>query len=46
MKITKNIMQSLLLLLKENIPTSVLMHILISLSYLSKERFSVAIEEC
>lgn len=38
-------MQGLLSLLKEKIPTSVLMHILICLSYLSKERFSNAIEE-
>ena len=45
-KLTKEIMTSLLSLLKENIPTSVLMHILICLSYLSKERFSVTIEEC
>ena len=43
---TKEIMNSLLSLLKENIPISVLMHILISLSYLSKERFSKTIEEC
>jgi len=42
---TKDIMVQLLTLLKENIPTSVLMHILICLSYLSKERFSQAIEE-
>ena len=45
-KQTKDIMTSLLSLLKENIPTSVLMHILICLSYLSKERFSNIIEEC
>lgn len=45
-KQTKDIMASLLSLLKENIPTSVLMHILICLSYLSKERFSQIIEEC
>jgi hypothetical protein len=38
-------MTSLLSLLKETIPTSVLMHILICLSYLSKERFSSIIEE-
>lgn len=37
---TKDIMVQLLGLLKENIPTSVLMHVLICLSYLSKERFS------
>lgn len=45
-KQTKDIMNSLLSFLKENIPTSVLMHILISLSYLSKERFTTTIEEC
>ena len=45
-KQTKDIMSSLLSLLKENIPISVLMHILISLSYLSKERFAKSIEEC
>ncbi len=43
---TKKIMLSLLQLLKENIPSTVLMHILICLSYLSKERFSQQIEEC
>ena len=43
---TRDMMKSLLSLLKENIPTSVLMHILICLSYLSKERFSSIIEEC
>lgn len=36
----KDIMMSLLQMLKENIPSTVLMHILICLSYLSKERFS------
>jgi predicted type IV restriction endonuclease len=45
-KVTKEIMTGLLSLLKENIPTSVLMHILICLSYLSKERFSTIIEQC
>jgi hypothetical protein len=43
--VCKDIMSSLLGLIKENVPTSVLMHILICLSYLSKERFSNAIEE-
>jgi hypothetical protein len=33
-------------MIKENIPTSVLMHILICLSYLSKERFSTIKEDC
>jgi hypothetical protein len=42
---TKKIMISLLSLLKENIPSTVLMHILICLSYLSKERFHQQIEE-
>ena len=45
-RFTLEIMVTLLTLLKENIPTSVLMHILICLSYLSKERFSQQIEEC
>lgn len=43
---TRDMMKSLLSLLKENIATSVLMHVLICLSYLSKERFSSIIEEC
>lgn len=40
-------MNSLLSMLKDaaTIPTSVLMHILICLSYLSKERFSQALDE-
>lgn len=42
----KDIMSRLLSLLKEVIPTSVLIHILICLSYLSKERFSQTLEEC
>ncbi len=33
-------------MIKENIPTSVLMHILICLSYLSKDRFSQIKDEC
>jgi hypothetical protein len=44
-KLVKEIITILHSLLKEKIPTSVLMHILISLSYLSKERFSIAMEE-
>lgn len=44
--LTKEIMTKLLSLLKENIPSTVLMHILICLSYLSKERFSQQIEYC
>lgn len=42
----KNVMERLLTLIREAIPTSVLMHVLISLSYLSKERFSHQVEEC
>jgi len=38
-------LQKLLALLKENLPTSVLIHLLICLSYLSKERFSHVLEE-
>lgn len=33
-------------LLKDKIPTSVLMHLLICLSYLNKEKFSVQAEQC
>ena len=46
-RLTKEIMNSLLGLLKDaaTVPTSVLMHVLICLSYLSKERFSLSIEE-
>lgn len=33
-------------MIKENVPTSVLMHILICLSYLSKEKFNSMKEEC
>ena len=46
-RLTKEIMNSLLSMLKDaaTIPTSVLMHILICLSYLSKERFSQALDE-
>ena len=41
-RLTKDIMSSLLGMLKDaaTVPTSVLMHVLICLSYLSKERFS------
>jgi len=40
-------MNSLLSMLKDAsvVPTSVMMHVLICLSYLSKERFTQAIEE-
>ena len=39
-------MESLLRLIKENIPISVLMHILIALSYLSRESFQNEMREC
>jgi hypothetical protein len=39
-------MSRILGLLKDPLPTSVLIHVLICLSYLSKERFSQALEEC
>ena len=39
-------MDQLLKLLRENIPVSVLMHVLICLSYLTKESFSQQMEEC
>lgn len=42
----KDVMSRLLGLLKEPIPTSVLIHVLICLSYLSKERFNLQLEEC
>ena len=40
------IMEQLLKLMRENIPVSVLMHILICLSYLSKENFTRQMEQC
>ena len=39
-------MERLLTLIRAKIPTSVLMHVLISLSYLSKERFTPLVEQC
>lgn len=39
------ILSRLIGLLKQNIPTSVLIHLLICLSYLSKERFGQVLEE-
>jgi hypothetical protein len=33
-------------MVKENIPTSVLMHVLICLSYLSKDKFTSVKEDC
>mmetsp|Transcript_22853 Transcript_22853/g.28367 ORF Transcript_22853/g.28367 Transcript_22853/m.28367 type:complete len:203 (-) Transcript_22853:329-937(-) len=44
-RMLSDIMSRLLNLLKEAIPTSVLIHLLICLSYLSKERFSQQLEE-
>lgn len=43
---TKDLMVRVLRLLKAKIPTSVLMHLLICLSYLNKERFQVQAEAC
>lgn len=40
-----DLLARLLALLKENLPSSVLVHLLICLSYLSKERFSSVLEE-
>ena len=42
----RSIMERLLGMIKEQIPTSVLMHVLICLSYLSREKFSKTVEEC
>lgn len=46
-RLTKEIMNSLLGMLKDAalVPTSVLMHVLICLSYLSKERFTSVIDD-
>jgi hypothetical protein len=46
-RLTKEIMNSLLGILKDAavVPTSVLMHVLICLSYLSKERFTQILED-
>lgn len=43
---TKDLMHRILKLLKEKIPTSVLMHLLICLSYLNKEKFAAFAEQC
>lgn len=45
-EIATKVMDSLLRLIRETIPVSVLMHLLIALSYLSKDNFSRQIEEC
>jgi hypothetical protein len=39
-------MEQLLRFIRENIQVSVLMHILIALSYMSKEQFQQQMEEC
>ena len=39
-------MEGILSLMREEIPVSVLMHILISMSYLSREEFQKQIDEC
>ena len=44
--LAKSMLERMLSLIRQNIQTSVLMHILICLSYLSKERFSQHVEEC
>ncbi|EGR27657.1 hypothetical protein IMG5_191980 [Ichthyophthirius multifiliis] len=43
---TYQFMESLLKLMRENIPVSVLMHILICLSYLSKDSFQQQMDQC
>ncbi len=43
---TKQVLSKLLKMLKDKIPTSVLMHLLICLSYLKKERFREVGEAC
>jgi hypothetical protein len=44
--VCKNLIETFLSMIKEPIPTSVLMHILICLSYLSKERFNAVKDGC
>ena len=39
-------METMLQFVRENIPVSVLMHMLIALSYLSKEQFQQQMDEC
>jgi hypothetical protein len=43
--IVSNLLNTMLFLIREKIPTSVLMHLLICLSYLSKEQFKVICED-
>jgi hypothetical protein len=40
------LMESMLKLIRDNIQVSVLMHLLICLSYLSKDQFKVVVENC
>jgi len=44
--ICKNLIETFLSMIKENISTSVLMHMLITLSYLSRDKFNGIKEEC
>jgi len=43
---TKLLMSKMLGILKDKIPTSVLMHLLICLSYLNREKYAKQAEEC
>lgn len=43
---TTDLMENLLRLMREDIPVSVLMHLLICLSYMSKENFQQQIDKC
>ena len=45
-KFTKALMIKIIKMLKDKIPTSVLMHLLICLSYLNKDKFSKQVDEC
>jgi len=42
----QHLMESMLKLIRDNIQVSVLMHLLICLSYLSKDQFKVVVENC
>jgi len=46
LNVCKHLTDTFLGMIKENIPTSVLMHILICLSYLSKDKFNSVKDEC
>ena len=45
MDIARKVLENLLALIKAKIPVSVLMHVLIAISYLSKDNFSVLLDE-